>query len=524
MATAVRVKAGYEIGSGALAEFEEHHVTVTGQTAKAGKTTAIEALAHDWPNVAALVFLTKRGEKVFSKDVKKIQPYLRERSDWRYVESLIEGALQEKNRIIRTTIMRVCQGTSTLEDVWRNVQTRLNNSRLRPGFERDMLTQLDEYLKIIVPQVREQNFNKKMPPMRKGEIYAMDLSGLTTELQGMVIGSVAEYISKHEEGTLFIVPEAWEFLPNGRGTPAKLQVEALIRKGAVNRNFVVIDSQDIAGIHPPIRKQVGVWLLGRQGDRLEAKRTLDNIPQPPSKLPKRHQIQTLEKGEFYLVADNNVRRIYTQPLWMQAKTAIARAKTGNPVTAEIEEVAAATLDDEKEKVMIKQEEEENEQEEKEERIVEPEKAVEPEKEEEIEEEEVVDDEEVEALIEAQPHVQTVEVPEKVAEVIVTEKVIPASFDDSTPEGMICILIHEGYFERYGRSLRDIHAEISKKFDLGSSYSVGANQAATWQKKRLLPALVKLSRKPYEVLSEDGAVFLKGKRSVLHREKIMATRV
>ena len=106
----------------------------------------------------------------------------------------------------------------------------------------------------------------------------MDLSAYTTELQALVIRSVIEWVYEHGDDVLVIIPEAWEFIPQNRGSPVLLACEQLIRKGGAGGNFVWLDSQDIAGVHKNVLRQVGVWILGVQREANEVKRTLAAHP------------------------------------------------------------------------------------------------------------------------------------------------------------------------------------------------------------------------------------------------------
>jgi hypothetical protein len=77
---------------------------------------------------------------------------------------------------------------------------------------------------------------------------------------------------------LTVFPEAWEFAPRGRVTPASGEAVAMARKGAVLGNFLLCDSQDIAGVDTSIRQAASVWILGVQRELNELKRTLAMIP------------------------------------------------------------------------------------------------------------------------------------------------------------------------------------------------------------------------------------------------------
>jgi len=60
----------------------------------------------------------------------------------------------------------------------------------------------------------------------------MDVSPYSTELQALVLRAVLDQVQDTEEHVIVVVPEAWEFLPENRGSPVKAAAERLVRKGA----------------------------------------------------------------------------------------------------------------------------------------------------------------------------------------------------------------------------------------------------------------------------------------------------
>lgn len=219
------VHLGFEVGTGKAVAIPLKHMVVTGQTQEAGKTTALEALIVR-SGLRAVTFVTKRGEGAFAGG-RRLQPFFRERADWVFVSSLIDATLGEKNKLLRAWLMKVCRGTKTLAEVQRNVIAAKEKAR---GFSESIYTEIEGYLELVVPQLAQ------LPPARKVEIGAglnvMDLARYSTELQALVIRSVLEHVYEHEDGVVTVIPEAWEFLPEGRGSPVKREAEALIRKGA----------------------------------------------------------------------------------------------------------------------------------------------------------------------------------------------------------------------------------------------------------------------------------------------------
>jgi len=321
------VHLGYELGSGKPVAIPLKHMVVTGQTQEAGKTTTLEALIHR-SNLRAVTFVTKRGEGAFGGG-RRLQPFFRERADWVFVSSLIDATLGEKNKLLRAWLMKVCRGTKTLAEVQRNVIAAKEKAR---GFAESIYTEIEGYLELVVPQLAQ------LPPHTKvtiGEgLNVMDLASYSTELQALVIRSVLEHVYEHEEGVVTVIPEAWEFLPEGRGSPVKREAETLIRKGAGLKNYVWLDSQDLAGVWKLAVRAAPVVLIGVQREANEIKRTLANIPAGIAK-PSAGQVARLQLGEFFACWGAHTIKTYVQPAWMDEGQAIAVA-TGKLPLALIE--------------------------------------------------------------------------------------------------------------------------------------------------------------------------------------------
>lgn len=307
------VHLGYEIGTGKPVTVPLRHLAVTGQTQLSGKTTTLEALIAR-SGRSAVAFMTKRGEGGFSTG-HRIPPFFRERADWQFVSAVLEATLRERMRFERSWIMRACKGAETLADVQRNVRHEMKSAR---GMSADVYLTLDHYLDIVVPQVDRLPFSAA-PAIGRG-LNVMDLSGYSMEMQALVIRSVIEWVYEKAEDTLVVIPEAWEFIPQNRGSPVLLACESLIRKGGNLGNFVWLDSQDIAGVHKNVLRSVGVWIVGVQREANEVKRALGHIPGGVRR-PSVDDITGLERGRFFVCFDRVVAKVYVQPAWMDAETA-----------------------------------------------------------------------------------------------------------------------------------------------------------------------------------------------------------
>jgi hypothetical protein len=305
------VALGFEVGTGKPVSIPLRHMVVTGQTQEAGKTTTLEALIAR-ANLPAIAFVTKRGERSFGEG-RRIPPYFRERADWQFVASVLEATMRERLKFERAWIMRASKGARTLADVHKNVRKQMETAK---GLSADVYLTLDAYLEIVVPRVAQVLFAATLD-LAPG-LNVLDLSDrdrFPPELQSLVMRSALEWVYEKCDGTISIIPEAWEFLPQGRGSPVKLAAVELIRKGAGLSNYVWLDSQDIGGVDKELLRSCPVWLLGVQREANEIKRVLDNIPAGIAK-PRPADVAKLQKGQFYACFGESVIKTYVQPAWM----------------------------------------------------------------------------------------------------------------------------------------------------------------------------------------------------------------
>lgn len=347
------VLVGYEVRTGAPVEVPLKHLAVTGQTQESGKTTTLEALVAR-SGVKAVAFVTKRGEGSFG-EARTVQPYFREQADWQFVASILEASRGEKLKFERAWIIRASKGARTLADVQRNVRKAMETAK---GMSADVYLTLDAYLDAVVPQIDRVRWATSVA-LSEG-LNVMDLTALNVEMQHLVIRSTIDWVLNHETNTVVVVPEAWKFIPQGRGTPVKLAAESFIRQAAGLKNYLWLDSQDIAGVEKIILKSVPLWILGVQRESNEVKRTLDQIPAGIKK-PKPSEIATLGLGQFFVCYGTHTTKVYVQPAWMDAheaqaiargERAIGRAapKAATPKESTVNESEARALREENEEL------------------------------------------------------------------------------------------------------------------------------------------------------------------------------
>jgi hypothetical protein len=316
-----KIKLGYEVKTAKEVSIKPSHLIVTGITQLSGKTTALEAIIKR-SGMKAIVFKTKIGEKSFTEGT-VIPPFFKDRSDYDFIKSLIEAYAKEKLYLEKGTLMRLCQGASSLLEIKKRVDDRIIGKKMR-GLEEEIYTRLQHYLESIIPQIQYANFSKVLS-MVPG-VNIMDLERFTEEVQSLIIQSVATEVLMNHHDIIIVIPEAWRFLPQKYNNPCKRAVESFIRQGATNNNYVFLDSQDLAGIDKQPLKQVSIYILGYQAERNEVKHTLDQISLPNKLKPKEDEIMTLKLGHFYLSSYDGVKKFYMQPIWLEDAIAIKIAK------------------------------------------------------------------------------------------------------------------------------------------------------------------------------------------------------
>jgi len=361
---------GYVVGTGEPVEIPLRHTAVTGQTQESGKTTTLEGLISR-SRLQAVAYVTKRGESSFHV-MHPIPPYFQERADWKFVQSLLEASTETKLKFEQSWIMRASEGARTLQDVQRNIRRFLEGVKAPPlppakpkrgkqpaepkerwtqkparGLSGDVYYVLNKYLDDIMPQLGQMPYTTALE-LAPG-LNVMDLRDYEFPLQALVIRSVTDRIREHLDGTINIIPEAWKFAPKFRGSPVRLAAEEYVREAAAMKNFLWIDSQDLAGVADVLMRQVGVWLFGVQRATREIWRALEHMPEGlPAKRPRPADIATLSKGQFYVCFGKEMHKVYVQPAWMTAAHAEAIAR-GEEDVESAREILKEYTDDHKQK-------------------------------------------------------------------------------------------------------------------------------------------------------------------------------
>jgi len=311
-----KIKLGYEVETGKQVDIKLSHMIVTGLTQEAGKTTTLESLIKR-SKKRAIVFRTKIGEKSFLEG-QKIPPYFKDKSDWQFVQGLVEATIKEKLRSWdRSAIIRLCKqtGGSSLLEFKKKIDEKLEEPKIN-NFERDIFTNLQAYLEIVLPKLQSINFSKELELVDGLNIIDLERFSRDEEVQSLIIRSVVEEVLHNFKDVIVVIPEFWKFSPQKRGNPCKQIIEEFVRQGATNNNYIWIDAQDMSGVDKTPLKQVSTWILGYQSEKNEVKHTIEQIPLPSKSKPKPDDIMSLGTGIFYLATRDEVVKTYVQPFWL----------------------------------------------------------------------------------------------------------------------------------------------------------------------------------------------------------------
>lgn len=340
---------GFELSSGRPISIPSAHTVFVGQTQRAGKTTALEALAIR-SNFKCLAFLTKRGEQSFRLS-REIPPYYdKSNFDWKTVRALCEAVSEDRwDRYQRQAIRLICEDgylgdppckpgkknfvewrrPANLEELTENIRAAYECSKATAKLK-GALVEVRSDLAGVRRELERIELDTTPPALEPG-LNVCNLEREERHIQSLVISSMIRYVRRHGTRSIIALPEMWKFAPAARKTPVAEAARDYIREAAALKNFLWIDSQTLAGLSGELLSQVRVWLFGVQRLKSEIEKTLDAIPDNLYPRPRAGDIQTLQLGQFIVAYDGELVPVYVWPAWMEATHAEAIARFEEPV-------------------------------------------------------------------------------------------------------------------------------------------------------------------------------------------------
>jgi len=333
----MKLKVGYELGTGKVVNIDLNHLIITGTTQTSGKSSCLEGMASRLKDYKIIIFKTKVGEKSFTNG-NEIPLFFKHNTGWEFVLQLLELTMKEKlNTKFRAKIIQCSEDTETLEDVHNNILEALNAEKVSVG-DKDCLVTINAYLENILPKLEKLDYSHTLD-IKKG-VNIMDLTtyGNDLEIQSIIIANVMDEVLNNFKETVVIISESWKYTPQRSGSPCKLSIEQFIRQGGTNGNYLFLESQDMASIDKTPLKQMHNWLLGRQSEKNEVLHTIVQIPLPPDYLPTSEEIMGLKVGQFIVISGDEVTKTYAQPIFLGDKWSKAVAQGPRAVNKLLKEV------------------------------------------------------------------------------------------------------------------------------------------------------------------------------------------
>lgn len=329
---------GFEVGSGAPVAIPPAHTIFIGQSSRAGKTTALEALAVR-SRRPCLAFLTKPGEQSFRAEVvNEIPPYYSEDDyDWQTVRLICEAMTGGKMTGDRLEFARVITEDGQIGRAgkpsfyaWKRPRNVLETIRIID----DLIPRASGRMWSALLAMRGdlRNAERKLAQMKTkaaGSVYlerglnVVDLERYERHIQAMVISSMIRWCRENSRNTIIALPEVWKFADSRKQTAVGEAAALMIREGAAKGNFVWIDSQRLLGLNRELLSQVRVWLFGVQRDSREIREVLTAIP---GNRPEPEDVAHLQLGHFIACWDEEIVHVYVQPYGVNDITSEAIAR------------------------------------------------------------------------------------------------------------------------------------------------------------------------------------------------------
>lgn len=454
------LKLGYEVPSGEQVDIPLFHTVVTGIT-RHGKSVTMNALAQraNEAGYTVLIFDVK-NPRDYAGAGEDIPIYLEEHTNPTTLKGLLENQSGMGLNFQFSELIKMYEPGDTYYDMLDRMAAAMEED-VHP-VEEDKLRVLVHLLTNLTEELDRVSITEELE-MVEGAVNVMDLHAVDDSIQQLAIAGSVEQVLKNHQDVIIILDEAHNFIPQRKQPPARDPLVTAIREGAANNNWLWISDQTITGVDKDPLKQVGVWILGKQREKNEAKRVLDQIPGSTSYGSE--DVMTLEKGHFIVALDDAQPLVYVQPTWLDDIVSSEIASGAQEVTTiETPEPEANQMDEE-----LQQKEQELQ--EKDQRITDLEEQLSAkqaeiealeEKVDQLFEEEAgsppetpggdaprVDEERVQELVDER--IREIEVPEgvrvdtEVPAIEVRRVVEPLALDDSTIEGKAAILYAEGTF-------------------------------------------------------------------------------
>jgi len=236
--------------------------------------------------------------------------YLEEKTEPLMLKRLLDSQSHLALKFEFTELLRVCKRAQTYQAILDEVN-RCLEEKIHP-IRKDKLLVLQHLLGRLVEEMKETPVSGSL--RLDAPVNVMNLSDLSVEMQQLVIHSTLKHLLESEENCIVILDEAHRFIPQYGSNASKDTVTTFIKEGGAKNLWLWIVDQSITGVDKQALKQCWVWILGKQREVNEAKRTLEQIPFKIGLDEK--AVMQLKVGHFIVCTEDSAKLTYSQPFDM----------------------------------------------------------------------------------------------------------------------------------------------------------------------------------------------------------------
>jgi len=306
------IRVGFEKGTANPVNISISHTVVAGIT-RSGKSETVKALISR-ADARFLIFDVKRPRD-YSGIGTEIPIYVQEKTDPLMLKRLLESQSHLALKFEFPELIKVCKKEDTFEGILQAVNEGLK-SKVHPIVENKLLV-LQHLLSKLVDELNRTPISDKLE--LKSKINVMDLSEVSLELQQLAVHSTLKTLLEKEKNIIVVLDEAHRFIPQSGSNASKETVTRYIKEGGAKGLWLYLVDQTITGIDKQVLKQCWIWILGKQREVNEAKRTVDQIPFKTGLNEK--SIMRLKVGEFVVCTEDGAKLTYVQPAWLSEEVA-----------------------------------------------------------------------------------------------------------------------------------------------------------------------------------------------------------
>lgn len=321
------IEIGFEMKIGKPVTISNNHLFVAGTTSSGKSETLRGLIDRSKSEGAKILIIDSKRPRDYDDFAADVPLYIEKHMEPFMIKDLIESTERLSIKKELPELIRLARVSKSWVELLKIAKGRYDEAK---GWNKDILEILIALFGRLVDEMDKYTFSKNLE--LPNDVNVMDISHLTNQLQQIVVSSIIRAIMRRRKKIRLVIDEAHRFVPQGAAAACSRDVIRLVREGRANENFLWMADQTVTGVQKDLLKQMQIWILGRQSELNEAKRTLEQIPQRKSMKITKEDIQTLGLGEFIVVTTRWAKRTYIWPVWVARDVAIRVAK--GEITAE----------------------------------------------------------------------------------------------------------------------------------------------------------------------------------------------